>query len=80
MTRTMEEFTLVAFDVSVLLSWAKADLASTQAPVRNAAVQLLATCHKQLGPGLAPLVQSDLKPAQWTILEDAFAKNPQQQV
>ena len=80
MSRAVEEFGLVAFNTQVLLGWAKEDLANTNAPVRNAAVALLATCHRQLGPGLAALVQNDVKPAQWSILEEAFAANPQQQV
>ena len=80
MAKTADEFGLAAFHVQLLLGWAKEDLASTQAPVRNAAVSLLATCHKQLGPGLAAMVQNDVKPAHWTILEEAFAANPQQQV
>ncbi|KAK9795603.1 hypothetical protein WJX73_007429 [Symbiochloris irregularis] len=80
MAKSIEEFGLPAFSVAAILQWAKEDLASTNAPVRNAAVALLATCHKQLGPGLAPMIQTDVKPAQWTLLEEAFAANPQQQV
>ena len=80
MAKAVEDFGLPTFTVALLLGWAKDDLASTNAPVRNAAVALLATCHKQLGPGLAAMVQHDIKPAQWTVLEEAFASNPQQQV
>ena len=56
------------------------DLASTNAAVRNAAINLMATCHKQLGPGLAAMIRSDVKPALMTALEDSFKSNPQQQV
>ena len=80
MANAIEEFGIRAFSVTLVIQWAKEDLASTNAPVRNAAVSLLATCHKQLGKGLAPMIQADVKPAQWTILEEAFAANPEQQV
>lgn len=80
MSKTVDEFGLPTFNVGTLLSWAKDDLASTNAPVRNAAVALLAICHKQLGTGLHAMVQNDVKPAQWAVLEEAFASHPQQQV
>ena len=56
------------------------DLASTNAAIRNAAINLMATCHKQLGTGLAAMIRNDVKPALMTALEDAFKNNPQQQV
>ena len=80
MGTAVEDFGLGACDVPALISWLKADLASSNAPVRNAAIGLLAVCHRQLGPGLAAMLRADVKPALMTTLEDAFAKNPQQPV
>ena len=57
-----------------------ADLVSRDAAVRNAAIALLATAHRQLGPGLADMVRPDVKPALMASLDEAFARNPQQQV
>lgn len=54
------------------------DLGSSNVAVRNAAVTVLGTCHRQLGPSLAPLINSELKPAQKAILEETFAANPQE--
>ena len=56
------------------------DLASTNAPVRNAATHLMATCHRQLGPDLAAMIRNNVKPALMTSLEEAFKKNPKTQV
>lgn len=56
------------------------DLGSTNVAVRNAAIQLAATCHKQLGTGLAAMLRSDVKPALMTALEESFKNNPQQKV
>lgn len=61
-------------------SCVQADLASTNAAVRNAAIQVAATCHRQLGTGLAAMLRSDVKPALMTALEDAFKSHPQAQV
>ena len=80
MGTAVEEFGLGPFDVKALIEWAKADLASTNAGVRNATIHLLSVCHKQLGPGLADMLRSDVKPALMTALEDSFKRNPQQQV
>ena len=80
MGTAVEEFGLGPFDVKALIEWAKADLASSNAGVRNATIHLLSICHKQLGPGLADMLRSDVKPALMTALEDSFKKNPQQQV
>lgn len=40
---------------------------------------LLATAHRQLGPGLADMVRQSVKPALMATLEEAFAANPLQQ-
>ncbi len=58
----------------------QADLASTNAAVKNAATHLMATCHKQLGPDLAAMIRNNVKPALMTALEEAFKKNPRTQV
>lgn len=80
MGTAVEDFGLGACDVPALIGWLKADLASSNAPVRNAAISLLAVCHRQLGPGLAAMLRADVKPTLMTSLEDAFSKNPQQPV
>lgn len=64
----------------LMFRFLQADLASTNAPVRNAATHLAATCHKQLGAGMAAMLRNDIKPALMTALEEAFRANPQQQV
>ena len=76
--RTVTNCLFIEFLVNVFTL--QGDLASTNAAVRNAAINLMATCHKQLGPGLAAMIRSDVKPALMTALEDAFKSNPQQQV
>jgi hypothetical protein len=58
----------------------QADLASTNAAVRTAAVAVLGTCHRQLGPGLAAMIRPDVKPALMATVDEAFGANPQQQV
>jgi hypothetical protein len=55
-------------------------LQSSNANVRSAAINVLGTCHRHLGPSLAAIVKVDLKPAQISILEEAFLANPQQTV
>ena len=44
------------------------------------AITLLARAHRQLGPGLADMVRSDVKPVQLAAIEEAFAANPLQAV
>ena len=80
MARAVEEFGLPQLDVRLLLEWLKADLASTNAGVRNAATALAGVCHRQLGPGLAGQLREHVKPALMAALEDTFAANPQQAV
>lgn len=80
MATASEEFGLGAVDVKALINNMKVDLASTNATIRNAAINLLSVAHKQLGPGLADMLRSDVKPALMTALEDAFKRNPQEQV
>lgn len=79
MATAVEEFGLGAIDVKALIDNMKLDLASTNAIIRNAAINLLSVSHKQLGPGLADMLRSDVKPALMTALEDAFKRNPQEQ-
>ena len=73
----MAKFTLGSAQVHPSV---QGDLGSTNAAVRNAATQLMATCHKQLGPDLASMIRNDVKPALMTALEEAFKKNPRTQV
>ena len=80
MTKAVQEFGLAAMSVPTLISWAKEDLGSPNAAIRTAATQLLATMHRQLGPGLGDLVKPDVKPALWVGIEDAFKSNPQEKV
>lgn len=44
------------------------------------AIRLLAHAHRQLGPGLADMVRTDVKSAQLSAIEEAFAANPLQAV
>ena len=80
MASAVEEFGLGTVDVKTLIDNMKVDLSSTNATIRNAGINLLSTAHKQLGPGLADMLRSDVKPALMTALEDAFKRNPQEQV
>ena len=80
MATAIDEFGLGTLDVKALINNMKGDLTSTNATIRNAAINLLSTAHKQLGPGLADMLRSDVKPALMTALEDAFKRNPQEQV
>ncbi|KAL3133794.1 hypothetical protein ABBQ32_008271 [Trebouxia sp. C0010 RCD-2024] len=79
MATAVEEFGLGTIDVKALIDNMKVDLASTNATIRNAAINLLGVAHKQLGPGLADMLRSDVKPALMTALEDTFKRNPQEQ-
>lgn len=80
MATAVDEFGLRTIDVKALIENMKADLASSNVTVRNAAINLLSIAHKQLGAGLADMLRSDVKPALMTALEDAFKRNPQEQV
>lgn len=79
MATAVEEFGLGTIDVKILIDNMKVDLSSTNATIRNAAINLLGVAHKQLGPGLADMLSSDVKPALMTALEDTFKRNPQEQ-
>ena len=76
MTETVEEFGLGALDVRLLIEWMKADLGSSNAGVRNGAIALLGAMHRQLGPGLAPMLSQHVKPALMTTLDATFKANP----
>jgi hypothetical protein len=74
------EFGLPCLDVRALIEWARADLGSSNAGVRNGAIALLAAMHRQLGASLAPMLSAHVKPALMTTLDAAFKANPQTQV
>ncbi len=80
MATAVEAFGLAALDVKLLIDWMRADLASSNAGVRNGAIALLGTAHRQLGPGLAPMLAQHVKPALMATLEAAFKANPVAQV
>ena len=46
LSQAVEEFGLAALDVRSLLAWAKEDLGSANAGVRNSAIHLLGVMHK----------------------------------
>lgn len=73
----VQEFGLQAMNVKLLLDWVKEDLGSTNAGVRNSAINLLGVMHGFLGPVLGDMVRNDVKPALMTAIEGEFAKNPQ---
>lgn len=76
MAKAIEEFGLSSLDVKLLIEWMITDLGSSNVGVRNAATALLGTAHKQLGPGLVPMLSQHVKPALMTSLNDAFKANP----
>ena len=80
MARAVEEFGVPQLDMRLLMEWLRANLASTNAGVRNAASALAGVCHQQLGPGLAGQLREHVKPALMAALEETFAANPQQAV
>ena len=80
MATAIQEFGLKQLDVKQLIEWMKADVNSTSAPVRAAAIALLGTAHRQLGPGLDPLLSQSVKPALMQTLRDTFKANPVEQV
>ena len=80
MSTAVEEFGLKQLDVKQLIEWMKADLGSSSAPVRTAAIALLGRAHRQLGPGLDPLLSQSVKPALMQTLRDTFVANPVEQV
>lgn len=72
----IDEFGLATMDLGALLGWLIADLGSPNAPVRNQAMAALGRCHAQVGGGLMAQLSESLKPAQVTMLEEIFRKNP----
>lgn len=76
MSQTSEDFGLAKLDVKLLIEWMKADLGSSNVGIRNAAIGLLGVVHKQLGPGLIPMLMPHVKPALMTTLNDTFKNNP----
>ena len=80
MSTAVEEFGLKQLDVKQLIEWMKVDLGSSNAPMRTAAIALLGRAHRQLGPGLDPLLSQSVKPALMQTLRDTFTANPVEQV
>ncbi|GFH15506.1 protein MOR1 [Haematococcus lacustris] len=70
------EFGLGSMNVKALIDWAKEDLASTNAGVRNSAIHLLGVMHRFLGPPLGDMIRADVKPALMAAIDGEFAKNP----
>jgi cytoskeleton-associated protein 5 len=52
------------------------DLGSANAPVRSQAMSVLGICHSQVGEGPFVSLMDTLKPAQVTLMKEAFAKKP----
>ncbi|GIL97467.1 hypothetical protein Vretimale_3111 [Volvox reticuliferus] len=73
--RAIVEFGLAGMDVRALLDWAKEDLGSANAGVRNSAIQLLGVMYRFLGPALGDMIRADVKPALMTAIDGEFAKN-----
>ncbi|GIL58886.1 hypothetical protein Vafri_13702 [Volvox africanus] len=73
--RAILEFGLAGMDVRALLDWAKEDLGSSNAGVRNSAIQLLGVMYRFLGPALGDMIRADVKPALMTAIDGEFAKN-----
>ncbi|KAJ9516595.1 hypothetical protein QJQ45_015220 [Haematococcus lacustris] len=69
------EFGLGSMNVKALIDWAKEDLASTNAGVRNSAIHLLGVMHRFLGPPLGDMIRADVKPALMAAIDGEFAKN-----
>lgn len=59
-----------------ILKWMSEDLGSANAPVRSQAMLVLGLCHSQVGEGPFASLLDTLKPAQVTLLKEAFAKKP----
>ncbi|EFJ44246.1 microtubule organizing protein mora [Volvox carteri f. nagariensis] len=73
--RAILEFGLAGMDVRALLDWAKEDLGSANAGVRNSSIQLLGIMYRFLGPALGDMIRADVKPALMTAIDGEFAKN-----
>ncbi|GLC42611.1 hypothetical protein PLESTB_001118900 [Pleodorina starrii] len=73
--RAILDFGLAGTDVRALLDWAKEDLGSANAGVRNSAIQLLGVMYRFLGPALGDMIRADVKPALMTAIDGEFAKN-----
>ncbi|KAG2440105.1 hypothetical protein HXX76_004219 [Chlamydomonas incerta] len=72
--RAIAEFGLAGCDVRALLDWAKEDLGSANAGVRNAAIQMLGVMYRFLGPPLGDMIRADVKPALMTAIDGEFGK------
>lgn len=77
MTKATQEFGLGVMNTKNLIDWIQVDAASTNPAVRNAAVALAGCLHSFVGPALGEMLQSGVKPAQMTTIQQAFDKNPQ---
>ncbi|GAX77872.1 hypothetical protein CEUSTIGMA_g5314.t1 [Chlamydomonas eustigma] len=72
----IEDFGISQLPVKNLLEWAKEDLGSANAGVRNAVIQMLGVMHRFLGPPLGDMIRPDVKPALMTAIDNEFSKNP----
>lgn len=77
MSKAVQEFGLGVMNTKNLINWIQVDVASTNPAVRNAAVALAGCLHSFVGPALGEMLQSGVKPAQMTTIQQAFDKNPQ---
>lgn len=77
MTRAIDEFGLGIMNTKNLINYVLVNAASTNPAVKNAAVGLAGCMHKFVGPALGEMLQSGVKPAQMTTIQQAFEKNPQ---
>ncbi|CAD7700615.1 unnamed protein product [Ostreobium quekettii] len=77
MGQAIGEFGLQPMNVKSLLEWVQTDVNSTNAQVRNSAVQLLGVLHRFVGPTLANMIRPNVKPALMSTIESEFEKNPQ---
>lgn len=71
----LQDFGVQCIDIRQLLDWLKSDLQSTNAAVRNAAVNTLGILHTYHGASLRSFL-SDVKPALMASIDLAFTKYP----
>jgi len=77
MTHAIQEFGLGPWlDARTVINWVVAELGNTVPAVRNAAVGLIGSLHKFIGPPLADMIRPNVKPALMTTIEAEFNKNP----
>ena len=72
MARALEEFGVATVSVKTLITWLKADLGHTNAPIRQAAIAVLTVMHRSMGDKLGDLLRADIKPALMTTVQDQW--------